>query len=181
MSRILTIFGEELHFRKVFLSIWRRATFQKSFFCQTAISVKHKWLFLYFVFFGSQILKIEQFFSTFSFVYILPCERYHNFTWFSQKLCLSAKFPNQEIRWNYGIFSSVTITNVIISWIRPMRLITLQSTGMRTSFDFVVSSFLITLRFSHYHHIWISSIILVSHDRLKFHTNELYWPLVFKI
>ena len=26
---------------------------------------------------------------------------------FLQKLCLSAKFPDQEIRWNYGIFCSV--------------------------------------------------------------------------
>ena len=48
------------------------------------------------------------------------CEKYRHFTWFPgvevlrkgtvsetmRKLCLSAKFPHQEIRWNYGIFRS---------------------------------------------------------------------------
>ena len=56
----------------------------------------------------------------------LNCEKYRNFTWCGnfaerhsfcivsgdspetiRKMCLSAKFPHQEIRWNYGIFRSV--------------------------------------------------------------------------
>ena len=35
-----------------------------------------------------------------------------------RKLCLSEKFPHQEIRWNYGILSSVRVG--IFTSIRPM-------------------------------------------------------------
>ena len=33
-----------------------------------------------------------------------------------RKLCLSAKFPHQEIRWNYGIFRSVSVSRDQRKW-----------------------------------------------------------------
>ena len=56
-------------------------------------------------------------------IIILHYEKYCNFTWFSgveilwngkspetmRKLCLSPKFPHQEIRWNSNTFGSVII------------------------------------------------------------------------
>ena len=42
----------------------------------------------------------------------IHCKKYRNFTWFTgvEILCLSAKFPHQEIRWNYRIFRSDKVT-----------------------------------------------------------------------
>ena len=58
-------------------------------------------------------------------------EKYRNFTWFPgveilRKLCLSAKFPYQNIRWNYGTFRSVLFAVMHLTlhkkWSFPLRI-----------------------------------------------------------
>ena len=39
----------------------------------------------------------------------------------TQKLCLSIKFPHQEIRWKYGILRSITLSETVIYIIQEIK------------------------------------------------------------